>query len=83
VREVVDDVILTQSQPMLPWIIALIAAGLATFASGFLRRYLGGKLSIDVQHDLRQKVFGSLERLDGAKQDDLQTGQVVSRSSRT
>ena len=44
------------------------------------RRYFGGKLSIDVQHELRQKVFAALQRLDGAKQDDLQTGQVVSRS---
>jgi ATP-binding cassette subfamily B protein len=80
VREVVDKVILARSQPMLPWIIALLAAGIVNFGAGFTRRYLGGRLSIDVQHDMRQEVFGSLERLDGAKQDDLQTGQVVSRA---
>ena len=80
VKEVVDKVILARSQPMLPWIIALLCVGLLAFASGFVRRYYGGKLSIDVQHELRQKVFAALQRLDGAKQDDLQTGQVVSRS---
>jgi len=80
VREVVDKVILARTQPMLPWIIALLAAGIVNFGAGFTRRYLGGRLSIDVQHDMRQEVFGSLERLDGAKQDDLQTGQVVSRA---
>jgi len=80
VREVVDKVILAHTQPMLPWLIALLAAGVVNFGAGFTRRYLGGRLSIDVQHDMRQEVFGSLERLDGAKQDDLQTGQVVSRA---
>lgn len=80
VREVVDDVILAQTQPMLPWIIALLAAGAVTFGAGFVRRYLGGKLSIDVQHDLRREVFDSLERMDGSNQDDLSPGQLVSRS---
>nr|WP_239579015.1 ABC transporter ATP-binding protein [Microlunatus panaciterrae] len=80
VRAVVDDVILSRSQPMLPWIIALLAAGVTNFGAGFIRRYLGGKLSIDVQHDLRQDVFRSLERMGGAKQDDLAPGQLVSRS---
>ncbi len=41
---------------------------------------MGGRLSLDVQHDLRTEVFGALHRLDGASQDELNTGQVVSRS---
>src|SRR4051812_14063651 len=53
---------------------------LLTFGTAFLRRYLGGRLALDVQHDLRQGVFGAVQRLDGAKQDVLRTGQVVSRS---
>ena len=60
VKEVVDEVILARSQPMLPWIIALLSVGVLAFVSGFFRRYYGGKLSIDVQHELRQKVFESL-----------------------
>ncbi len=80
VREVVDDVILTQTQPMMPWIIALLAVGVANFGAGFMRRFLGGRLSIDVQHDLRREVFASLERMDGQKQDELPPGQIVSRS---
>lgn len=80
VREVVDDVILTQAQPMLPWIIALLAVGAANFGAGFMRRFLGGRLSIDVQHDLRREVFASLERMDGRSQDELPPGQIVSRS---
>ena len=45
-----------------------------------MRRYFGGRLSLDVQHDMRTEMFGSLSRLDGARQDQLHTGQIVSRS---
>ena len=62
-------------------IAALVALALIRFGSSFLRRWAGGRLSLDVQHDMRQDVFGSLQRLDGAGQDRLRTGQVVSRAS--
>ena len=51
-----------------------------SFGAVYLRRYRGGQLSLDVQHDLRTELFGSLTRLDGARQDQLHTGQIVSRS---
>jgi len=63
-----------------PWVLVLIGAALAQYALTFIRRYLAGRLSLDVQYDLRGDVFTSLQRLDGAAQDALQTGQVVSRS---
>ena len=50
------------------------------FIGVYYRRYRGGQLSLDVQHDLRTELFASLTRLDGARQDQLQTGQIVSRS---
>lgn len=59
-------------------LLAMLAAG--RFAASFGRRMLAGKLSLDVQHGLRVKLLGSLQRLDGAGQDALRTGQVVSRS---
>ncbi len=79
-RLVVDQAVLKHTQPLLPWVLLLIGAGLVRFALSFVRRYVGGRLSLDVQHDLRTEVFGALHRLDGASQDDLNTGQVVSRS---
>ena len=33
-----------------------------------------------MQHDLRTELFGSLSRLDGARQDEIHTGQLVGRS---
>ena len=58
-----------------------MALALIRFGSSFIRRWAGGRLSLDVQHDLRQDVFAALARLDGAAQDALRTGQVVSRAS--
>jgi ATP-binding cassette, subfamily B, bacterial len=79
-RLVVDQAVLRRQQPLLPWVLVLVGAGLARFGLSFVRRYVGGRLSLDVQHDLRTAVFSALHRLDGASQDELNTGQVVSRS---
>jgi ATP-binding cassette, subfamily B, bacterial len=79
-RQVIDNVVAAHRHSLLPYIVALLVAGLARFAFGFVRRYVGGKLALDVQYDLRDEVFGALERLDGARQDQVQTGQVVSRA---
>ncbi|HEY0453072.1 MAG TPA: ABC transporter ATP-binding protein [Actinophytocola sp.] len=80
VKVVVDDAV-AGSTARLGWlVVALLLMELSTFVTAFVRRYLGGRLALDVQHDLRQQVFGAVQRLDGAKQDALRTGQVVSRS---
>ncbi|WP_084794405.1 ABC transporter ATP-binding protein [Actinokineospora bangkokensis] len=80
VKFVVDDAVAGRTS-RLGWLVAaLVVMELLTFASAFLRRYLGGRLALDVQHDLRQDVFKAVQRLDGGKQDALRTGQVVSRS---
>lgn len=80
VRDVVDNVILHDRQSLLPWVILLLVVGAARFGFGFVRRYEAGRLAVDVQYDMRTEVYQALQRLDGAKQDDLQTGQVVSRA---
>ncbi|MGH3490660.1 MAG: ABC transporter ATP-binding protein [Actinopolymorphaceae bacterium] len=79
-RQIVDEVIIANQSPMLPWVGALLGLGLVTFGAGFVRRYLGGRLALDVQHAIRGDLFKALLRLDGARQDELHTGQVVSRS---
>jgi ATP-binding cassette subfamily B protein len=62
------------------WVVLLMLAALVQYGLTFTRRFLAGRLSLDVQYDLRGDVFTALQRLDGAAQDALQTGQVVSRS---
>ncbi len=70
------------STARLGWLITvlIVLAGIR-FVAAFLRRFLAGRLALDVQHDLRTSVFSSVSRLDGGKQDALRTGQVVSRAN--
>jgi ATP-binding cassette subfamily B protein len=79
-RLAIDDAVAGLTQ-RLGWLVsALAGVALLQFATAFVRRYLGGWLSLDVQHDLRNAVFRAVQKLDGAKQDSLRTGQVVSRA---
>ena len=78
-REIIDHVILSRVQPLMPWALLLVITAAAVFGLTYLRRFNGGRLSVDVQHSLRTDVFDSLTELDGAKQDGLSTGQIVGR----
>jgi ATP-binding cassette subfamily B protein len=77
---IVDNTILVPKHPIWLGASLLIVAGLLSFYGVYMRRYKGGQLSLDVQHGLRTELFESLSRLDGARQDQLHTGQIVSRS---
>ena len=80
VRSAVDDAVAGHTSQLAGLAVGLVALQLVAFGSAFLRRYVGGRLALDVQHDLRNRVFGAVSRLDGGKQDALRTGQVVSRA---
>jgi ATP-binding cassette subfamily B protein len=79
-RDIVDNAIVAHNQPIWPGATLLLVGAVISFFAVYLRRYRGGQLSLDVQHDLRTDLFESLTRLDGARQDQLHTGQIVSRS---
>jgi ATP-binding cassette subfamily B protein len=78
-RGVVDRVDIPTAH-LTPWVLLLLGLGAVRFAGGFLRRYCSGRVSLGVQYDLRNDVLAALLRLDGAAQDELHTGQVVSRA---
>jgi ATP-binding cassette subfamily B protein len=80
-KVVIDDVITTQEKPLAPWLALMLLMGVATFVCAYFRRFRGGRIALDVQHDLRTDVFRQLQRLDFARHDELQTGQLVSRAS--
>ncbi|MEY9860552.1 ATP-binding cassette subfamily B protein [Catenulispora sp. GAS73] len=80
-RHIIDDVVISRRSSLAPWAAMALVLALANFAGTRLRRYVGGKLSLDVQYDLRNRIFGALSRLDGARQDELATGQLISRAT--
>ena len=80
-RAIVDDGIVARTAPVWPYLLVLLAAGLFSFWAAYVRRWVGGRVSLDVQYDLRVAIFERLQRLDFGTHDELQTGQLVSRSS--
>jgi ATP-binding cassette, subfamily B, bacterial len=81
IKIVIDDVVLGEEGGLGLWIGLLVAAAAVVYALTFIRRYYGGRLGIDVQHDLRTEMFRTITRLDGRRQDQLSTGQVVGRAT--
>lgn len=80
-KVVVDDGLVGRTRPVAPWLVLLVGLGLASFVSAVIRRWIGGRVSLDVQYDLRNAIYERLQRLDFAGHDQLQTGQLVSRAS--
>ncbi|MFD5092351.1 ABC transporter ATP-binding protein [Amycolatopsis thailandensis] len=80
IREALDSAVAgdTSNLGLLAAVMAVLQV--LTFGNAFARRYVGGRLALDVQHDLRRQVFNAVSRLDGGKQDALRTGQVASRA---
>src|SRR5690348_4761235 len=79
-KVVIDDVILGHRRPLAPWLALLVAAGVFRFGVAHVRRYVGGRVAFSVQFDLRNAIYERLQRLDFARHDDFQTGQIVSRA---
>lgn len=80
-KVIIDDVIDAKTRSMAPWAGALIGAAGLVYVLTYLRRYYGGRLALDVQHDLRTDMYATILRLDGRRQDELSTGQVVGRAT--
>lgn len=78
---IIDDVITAHTRSLAPWAVVLLLAAAVVFGCTQVRRYYGGQLALDVQHDMRSDLFRSLGRLDGHRQDRLDTGQVVGRAT--
>ncbi|MET8633351.1 ABC transporter ATP-binding protein [Streptomyces sp. NPDC004680] len=80
-KVIIDDVVSAHNRSMAPWAGALVGAAVLVYLLTYVRRYYGGRLALDVQHDLRTEMYGTITRLDGRRQDDLSTGQVVGRAT--
>ncbi|WP_407286623.1 ABC transporter ATP-binding protein [Streptomyces sp. BP-8] len=78
---IIDDVIVRHERSLALWSGVLIAAAVVVYVLTYLRRFYGGRLALDIQHDLRTRMFAAISRLDGRRQDELSTGQVVGRAT--
>ncbi|MFB8032553.1 ABC transporter ATP-binding protein [Streptomyces sp. NPDC056004] len=80
-KVIIDDVVVGHTRSLAVWTGLLVAAAGLVYIATYIRRYYGGRLALDVQHDLRTEMYGTITRLDGKRQDELSTGQVVGRAT--
>jgi ATP-binding cassette subfamily B protein len=78
-RDLIDDV--AAGRPLEAGaVVALLGLGAIRFGAALVRRLYAGRVSYDVEYDLRNAVYEHLARLDFAAHDRLETGQAMSRA---
>src|SRR5436305_2803784 len=63
------------------WAVAIVVAGLARLGLSVARRLVAGRVSLGVEQDLRNGLYGHLQRLELSFFDRQQTGQLMSRAT--
>jgi ATP-binding cassette subfamily B protein len=63
------------------WSLAIVAAGIGRLGLSVARRLVAGQVSLDVEVDLRNGLYGQLQRLELSFFDRQQTGQLMSRAT--
>ncbi|WP_411079175.1 ABC transporter ATP-binding protein [Streptomyces sp. cmx-18-6] len=80
-KVIIDDVVTDHTRSLAVWTGLLVGAAALVYVATYIRRYYGGRLALDVQHDLRTDMYATITKLDGKRQDELSTGQVVGRAT--
>ncbi len=78
---IIDGPILGHTHDLGPLLGLMCVLIVVLFVFGQIRRYAGGRIAWDVDYDMRNAVFAHLQGLDFARHDELQTGQLVSRTN--
>jgi ATP-binding cassette subfamily B protein len=64
-----------------PLALAVVGSGLLRLAFSVARRIVAGRVSLGVEYDLRNRMYGHLQSLELAFFDGQQTGQLMSRAT--
>src|SRR3954452_23902843 len=64
-----------------PLALTVVAASVLRLSFSVVRRLVAGRVSLGVEFDLRNRMYGHLQSLELAFFDDQQTGQLMSRST--
>jgi ATP-binding cassette subfamily B protein len=80
-RQIIDGVIITHTSALWPWLVLLLVLGAGSFGGAYLRRYLGGRVALEVQYDLRNEMHDHLQAMDFENLNRMPTGQLVARAN--
>jgi ATP-binding cassette subfamily B protein len=81
VGETIDAIRRGDDTLLWPYGVAIVGAGLLRVLFSVARRLVAGRVSLGVEFDLRNRMYGHLQSLELAFFDDQQTGQLMSRST--
>src|SRR5215216_2343129 len=71
----------TDRSMVLPLVLAIVGAGILRLGLTVIRRLIAGKVSVNVEFDLRERMYRHLQSLELGFFDSQQTGQLMSRST--
>ncbi len=77
----IDAIRLHHRHTLTMWVIAIAVAGVLRLALSVTRRIVAGRVSLGVEVDLRNRLYGHLQRLELGFFDRQQTGQLMSRAT--
>src|SRR5947209_409982 len=77
----IDSIRAHHHHRLVMWALIIIGAGIGRLVFSVARRMVAGRVSLGVERDLRNLLYGHLQRLELAFFDRQQTGQLMSRST--
>ncbi len=77
----IDSISSHHQQALATWAIAIGIAGLVRLGLSVKRRLVAGRVSLGVELDLRNRLYGRLQQLELSFFDRQQTGQLMSRAT--
>jgi ATP-binding cassette subfamily B protein len=80
-QRIIDHSIISKDHPLGPMIVLLVLTGMFGFSANYARRYIGAKVSVNLQHDMRLAIHRHLYELDFSRHDELSVGDVMSRAT--
>jgi ATP-binding cassette subfamily B protein len=79
--QAIEAVRLHHRHTLIMWAVAIAVAGIGRLVLSASRRLVAGRVSLGVELDLRNHLYGHLQRLELAFFDRQQTGQLMSRAT--
>lgn len=81
IRSTFDRAVAGKDDALWPWLLLLLGLGVARGFGHFFRRSRAFQMVWGIEFDLRNAIYERLQRLDFARHDQLDAGQLVSRSN--
>src|ERR671936_549624 len=81
IGETVDAIKGGERSHVLPFAVAIVGAGLVRIAFSVPRRLIAGRVSLGVEYDLRNRLYGPLQSLELGFFARQQVGQLMSRAT--